>query len=179
MMIPDSTVLAALDPKKPRLVAKISRLTGIHPFKLTARLASLAKRGLAIYNRDDKTWLRGYEGDIPPEVKDVGDARDRQLPHLKARNMKHWSYRVHCTPNKQVTCAISPKTGKEYIPCESSREKADLIIDCEIHGIRPGRWKLLKPRKKTKAERAHEKKREWAKREYANNADGHFTDFPG
>lgn len=159
MQTSDLAVLKVMSAKNPRSSARIAEKMGLTPFQITARLASMEKRGLV--KRDDKKWLRlvsvdeaaamaekskrtseASRGTIIVDAADATARRDagvRTIRHAKGWTFRHfWS-----TGDQRILVFTSPKNN-HYVYAEPS-ETADLLIDYRDRNIGLIRMKKFAP----------------------------------
>lgn len=143
MQTNDLQVLGVMSAKNPRSSAKIANKLGLTPFQITARLASMEKRGLV--RRVEKMWLRivsldeantmaekskttieSSRGTIIVSTQDATARRDAKAPVLK--HAKGWRFKSFWSSgDNRIQIFTNPK-GEHFVYAEPS-EQADLLID--------------------------------------------------
>lgn len=149
MQTNDLQVLGAMSAKNPRTSAHIAEKLGITPFQITARLASMEKRGLA--QRVDKKWLRivsvdeakamaekskrsaeSSRGTIIVDMQDAVARRDSNVPILP--NARGWKLRTFWSTGDQRIQVFTTVEGEHFVYAEPS-EPADTLVDYRAQNI--------------------------------------------
>lgn len=149
MQTNDLQVLMVMSAKNPRSSARIAEKMGLTPFQITARLASMEKRGLV--KRVEKSWVRlvsvdqatamaeknkssveASRGTIIVNIEDATARRDVGVPILK--HAKGWTFKSFWSGGDQRVQVFTTPKGNHFVYADPS-ESADLLIDYRDRNI--------------------------------------------
>ena len=141
MQTNDLQVLQVLSSKKAQTSARVAEKLGLTPFQITARLASMEKRGLTKRSDDKSGWLR---------LLSVEEAKNLQVDKTKTgrslvvdtdaatlrrdsktdsvNNTRGWTFRYFWMSGDHRVIVFTTPNNQHYTYAEPS-EPADLLVD--------------------------------------------------